>query len=42
MDYNKIIDLDMITLADCESMYINTNMTVELNNGYITNLYYEK
>lgn len=41
MDYNRIIDLDNITCKECESLYENGNIVVELNDGHITNLIYE-
>lgn len=37
MDYNKIIDLDSITLEDCERFYQNGKRVV-INDGRIVNV----
>ena len=38
MDDSKVIEVDDITLGDCEQLFINNGTTVELSNGRITNL----
>lgn len=41
MDFNKIIEVDNITLADCLALN-RENIYVEINNGRITNLIKEE
>lgn len=36
-DYNQIIDLDMVTLEDCETLYDKKGITTILNDGRIVN-----
>jgi hypothetical protein len=38
MDYNNVIELDNVTLSDCEELFIMKDMFVEINNGHITNI----
>lgn len=37
MDYNNIIELDNITLQDCEDMYRMKNMRTVIDDGRIVN-----
>ena len=37
MDYNNIIELDNVTLQDCEDMYRTKNMRTIINDGRIIN-----
>ena len=37
MDYNNIIELDNVTLQDCEDMYRTKNMRTVIDNGRIIN-----
>ena len=37
MDYSKIIDLDSITLEDCERFYANSKRLI-VNDGRIVNI----
>ena len=37
MDYNNIIELDNVTLQDCEEMYRTKNMNTIINDGRIIN-----
>ena len=37
MDYNNIIELDNITLQDCEDMYRMKNMRTVINDGRVVN-----
>ena len=37
MDYNNIIELDNVTLQDCEDMYRTKNMNTIINDGRIIN-----
>lgn len=38
MNYDKILEMDYITLEDCINLYSNKNIYVVLNDGRITNL----
>lgn len=37
MDYSKVIDLDSITLEDCERFYVNGKKLI-VNDGRIVNI----
>ena len=37
MNYNNIIELDNVTLQDCEDMYRTKNMNTIINDGRIIN-----
>lgn len=37
MDYETIIDLDNVTIEDCIDLHRMKNITVEINDGRITN-----
>ena len=37
MDYSKVIDLDDITLEDCERFYVNGKRLI-INDGRIVNI----
>ena len=37
MDYNNIIELDNVTLQDCEDMYSTKNMRTVIANGRVIN-----
>ena len=37
MDYNNIIELDNVTLQDCEDMYRTKNMRTVIDNGRVIN-----
>ena len=37
MDYNNIIELDNVTLQDCEDMYRTKNMNTIINDGRVIN-----
>ena len=37
MDYNKVIDLDSVTLEDCERFYENGNRLI-VNDGRVINI----
>ena len=37
MDYNKVIDLDGVTLEDCERFYDNGNRLI-VNDGRVINI----
>lgn len=37
IDYNNIIELDNVTLQDCEDMYRTKNMRTVIDNGRIIN-----
>lgn len=37
MDYSNIIDLDNVTLQDCEDMYRMKNMRTVINDGRVVN-----
>lgn len=37
MDYNKVIDLDSITLEDCERFYENDKRLI-VNDGRVVNI----
>ena len=37
MDYNKVIDLDSVTLEDCERFYENGNRLI-VNDGRVVNI----
>ena len=37
MDYNNIIELDNVTLQDCEDMYRMKNMKTVIDDGRIIN-----
>ena len=37
MDYNNIIELDNVSLQDCEDMYRMKNMRTVINDGRVVN-----
>lgn len=37
MDYNKIIELDNVTLVDCLELYIRKNISTIINDGRVIN-----
>ena len=37
MDYSKIIDLDNVTVFECEKIYENENLETIINDGRIIN-----
>lgn len=37
MDYNNIIELDNVTLQDCEDMYRMKSMITVINDGRVIN-----
>lgn len=37
MNYDKIIDLNNVTLEDCLDLYEKKNMTTDINDGRIIN-----
>ena len=37
MDYNNIIELDNVTMHDCEDMYRMKNMRTVINDGRVVN-----
>lgn len=38
MDYSKIIDLDNVTIEDCERLHKHRSKNIILNDGRIVNL----
>lgn len=42
MDYSKAMNLDEVSLLDCNYLYIMKNFVTEINNGHITNFVYEE
>ena len=42
MDYSNIIELDNVTLQDCEDMYRTKNMRTVIDNGRVINFENEK
>ena len=42
MDYSNIIELDNITLQDCDDMYRTKNMRTVIDNGRVINFENEK
>ena len=42
IDYNSIIELDNVTLQDCEDMYRTKNMRTVIDNGRVINFENEK
>lgn len=41
MDYSKVIDLDSITLEDCERFYVNGKRLI-VNDGRVVNIVEEE
>lgn len=37
MDYNKVVELDNVTLEECMRLYTSSNMTSIINDGKIIN-----
>lgn len=42
MDFNKFIEVDNLTPHDCNALFEEENIRVEINNGRITNLIKEE
>lgn len=42
IDYNNIIELDNVTLQDCEDMYRTKNMRTVIDNGRVINFEKER
>ena len=42
MDYSNIIELDNVTLQDCEDMYRIKNMRTVINDGQVVNFEKER
>ena len=42
MDYSSIIELDNVTLQDCEDMYRTKNMRTVIDNGRVINFEKER
>lgn len=42
MDYDKIVDLDNVTLQDCLELYEYKNMITIINDGRIVNFRQER
>lgn len=36
-DYGRIVDLDMVTIEDCETLYDKKNICTIIEDGRITN-----
>ena len=41
INYGRIMDIDTVTLSDCENLYNNDGIVVEINDGHITGFLYE-
>ena len=42
VNYDRIMDVDTVTLSDCENLYNNGGIVVEINDGHIVGFLYEK
>ena len=42
VNYDRIMDVDTITLSDCENFYNNGDIVVEINDGHIVGFLYER
>ena len=42
VDYDRIMDIDTVTLSDCENLYNNDGIVIEINDGHITGFIYER
>ena len=42
VNYDRIMDVDTVTLSDCENLYNNGGIVVEINDGHITGFLYER
>ena len=42
VNYGRIMDVDTVTLSDCENLYNNGDIVVEINDGYIVRFLYER
>ena len=42
VDYDRIMDIDTVTLSDCENLCNNGGIVVEINDGRIIGFLYEK
>ena len=39
---DRIMDVDTVTLSDCENLYNNGDIVVEINDGDVVRFLYEK
>ena len=42
VNYGRIMDVDTVTLSDCENLYDNGDIVVEINDGHIVGFLYER
>ena len=42
VNYDRIIDVDAVTLSDCENLCNNGGIVVEINDGHIVRFLYER
>ena len=42
VNYGRIMDVDTVTLSDCENLYNNGGIVVEINDGHIVGFLYER
>ena len=42
VNYDKTIDVNTVILSDCENLYNNGGIVVEINDGHITGFLYER
>ena len=42
VNYGRIMDVDTVTLSDCENLYNNGDIVVEINDGHIVGFLYER
>ena len=42
VNYYRIMDVNTVTLSDCENLYNNGDIVVEINDGHIVGFLYER
>ena len=42
VNYDRIMDVDTVTLSDCVNLYENGGIVVEINDGHIVGFLYER
>ena len=42
VNYDRIMNVDTVTLLDCENLYNNGGIVVEINYGHIVGFLYER
>ena len=42
VNYDRIMDVDTVTLSDCENLYNNGGIVVEINDGHVVGFLYER